>query len=98
MKVVTINGNGGSDPYDVMVHKFGCADVKKAITRGNFPHDYFVEETESKRDLWLNYNSDFIAEESGAWDIHFYACTAGLPDGGKYNITSEEENADNPPE
>lgn len=98
MKVVTINGSGGSDPYDVMVHRHGCADVKKALVRGGFQHDYFVEEVESKRELWLGYNSDFIAEGSGAWDIHFYQCTAGLPDGGKFNITSEEENADNPPE
>lgn len=91
MKIVTINGNGGKD-YDVSVHKADCADVKKAI-RG---HDHFFEETETKRDLWLDYNSDFIGENSGAWDIYFYPCTKGLPDGGKYNITSEEENADNP--
>lgn len=93
MKVVTINGAGQSDPHDVMVHRHGCADVKKALVRDGFPHDYFVEEVESKRALWLDYNADFIAENSGAWDIYFYPCTKGLPDGGKYNITSEEENA-----
>lgn len=86
MKVVTINGNGGTDPYDVMVHKAGCADIKKALKRDNFPHNSFEEEFESKRALWLDYNSDFLAEggEESAWPIHFYACTAGLPDGGHY--------------
>lgn len=90
MKVVTINGNGGTDPYDVMVHKHGCADIKKALKRDNFPHDYFVEEFESKRALWLDYNSDFLAEGSGAWPIHFYPCTNGLPDGGSYNTNTDD--------
>lgn len=86
MKVVTINGSGGTDPYDVMVHKFGCKDIKKAIMRDGFPHSYFVEEFESKRELYLDYNSDFINEggEDSAWPIHFYPCTNGLPDGGDY--------------
>lgn len=81
MKLVTINGNGNND-YDVAVHKAGCADVPKAI-KG---HDYFEEEFETKRDLWLDYNSDFIAEggEENAWPIHFHPCTKGLPDGGDY--------------
>lgn len=86
MKVVTINGSGGTDPYDVMVHKFGCRDIPKALRRDNFPHDHFVEEFESKRELYLDYNADFLEEggEDSAWAIHFYPCTAGLPDGGHY--------------
>ena len=79
MKVVTINGNGNND-HDVSVHRADCGDVTKAI-KG---HDFFVEEVESKRALWLDYNSDFLAEGSGAWPIHFFPCTAGLPDGGDY--------------
>lgn len=81
MKVVTINGNGQGD-YDVSVHRADCADVPKAI-RG---HDYFEEEFETKRDLWLDYNSDFIAEggEENAWPVHFFPCTHGMPDGGDY--------------
>jgi hypothetical protein len=81
MKVITINGNGGND-YDVAVHRADCKDVKKDI-RG---HDYFEEEFETKRDLWLDYNSDFLAEggEEAAWPIHFHACTAAMPDGGHY--------------
>jgi hypothetical protein len=85
MKLVTINGNGGND-YDVSVHRDGCADVPKAI-KG---HDFFREEHDSKRALWLDYNSDFLAEDSGAWPIHFYPCTKGLPDGGSYNTESDE--------
>lgn len=81
MKLVTINGNGNND-YDVSVHRADCADVAKSI-KG---HDYFREEFETKRDLWLDYNSDFLAEggEDAAWPIHFYPCTDGLPDGGHY--------------
>jgi hypothetical protein len=81
MKLVTINGNGNND-YDVSVHRADCADVAKA-TKG---HDWFNDEFDSKRDLWLDYNSDFLAEggEDAAWPIHFYPCTAGLPDGGHY--------------
>lgn len=81
MKVVTINGNGGND-YDVAVHRAGCRDVAKAV-RG---HDYFEEEFETKRDLWLDYNSDFLAEggEEAAWPIHFHPCADDMPDGGHY--------------
>lgn len=85
MKLVTINGNGNND-YDVSVHADGCKDVPKAI-RG---HAYFREEFDTKRDLWLDYNGDFLAEGSGAWDIHFYPCTKGLPDGGTYNTETDE--------
>lgn len=85
MKVVTINGNGGGD-WDVSIHKFGCRDIKREITKGGFRRDYFIEEIDSKREHWLEYNADFIAEggESSAWPMHFHPCTAGLPDGGEY--------------
>lgn len=81
MKVVTINGTFAGDK-DVSVHRADCKDVAKA-TRGR---DYFTEEYESKRALWLDYNADFLAEggESSAWPVHFLPCTAGLPDGGYY--------------
>lgn len=81
MKLITINGNGGND-YDVAVHAAGCADVPKAI-RG---HDYFEDDFETRRDLWLDYNADFLAEggEDAAWAIHFHPCCKSLPDGGHY--------------
>lgn len=80
MKLITINGNGQGD-YEVAVHKEGCQDVAKAI-KG---HDYFNDEFATKRELWLDYNADFLAEgEDSAWPIHFHPCTKGLPDGGHY--------------
>lgn len=84
MKLVTINGNGGND-YDVSVHAADCRDVPKSI-KG---HDYFCEEFNTKRALWLDYNADFLAE-GGAWPIHFYPCTGALPDGGSYNTATDE--------
>lgn len=85
MKVVTINGMSEGD-YDVAIHRFGCRDIKRAVNKGGHTRDYFVEEIESKRDHWLDYNADFIEEggESNAWPMHFYPCTDGLPDGGEY--------------
>jgi hypothetical protein len=81
MKLVTINGNGMND-YDVSVHRADCADVAKAI-KG---HDHFFEEFETKQDLYLDYNADFLAEgPDSAWPIHFYPCTKGLPDGEGYS-------------
>lgn len=85
MKLITINGNGRGD-YDVSVHSADCADVAKSI-KG---HDYFNDEFSSKRELWLDYNSDFLAEGSGAWPMHFYPCTHGLPDGGTFNTDSDD--------
>jgi hypothetical protein len=54
-------------------------------------HDHFYEEHESKRALWLDYNSDFLAASGGAWPIHFFPCTKDLPDGGKFNTDTDEE-------
>lgn len=85
MKLVTINGMYATD-HDVAVHRADCKDVAKA-TLGR---DYFTEEFDSKRELWLDYNADFLAEGSGAWFIHFHACTKGLPDGGNYNTETDE--------
>lgn len=81
MKLVTINGNGRSD-HDVAVHRADCRDVKKDI-RG---HDWFNDEFETKRELWLDYNADFLDEDGGAWPVYFHNCTKGLPDGGEYNL------------
>lgn len=91
MKIVTINTDG-TNGHDVTAHKFGCRDIKKDVNpRNSFPCAFFVEEVDSKRELWLDYNSDFLAEGSGAWRIHFMACTTGLPDGGKFNTDTDEE-------
>lgn len=81
MKLITINGNGQGD-YEVAVHRADCKDVKKD-TRG---HDFFEDDFETKRELWLDYNSDFLAEggEDSAWPIHFHNCTKELPAGGHF--------------
>jgi hypothetical protein len=81
MKLVIINGNGGND-YDVAAHRADCQDVAKA-TRG---HDFFVEEHDTKRAAWLDYNHDFLDAPGQAWPIHFHPCTKGLPDGGEFNL------------
>lgn len=85
MKVVTINGNG-HDEFDVAIHKVGCPAAKRDIVKDGFARDYFVEEIDTKRAHWLDYNNDFINEggEDSAWPMHFHPCTAGLPDGGDY--------------
>lgn len=85
MKVVTINGMYAGDD-DVAVHRADCKDVAKAI-RGR---DHFFEEFETKRELWLDYNGDFLEEGSGAWPIRFLPCTDGMPDGGSYNTETDE--------
>ena len=91
MQLATINTDGHNG-HDVTVHKAGCRDIKKdANPRNWFPLEVWVEEFESKRELWLNYNADFLAEGSGAWQIHFMACTAGLPDGGTFNTETDED-------
>lgn len=81
MELITINGTYSGD-YDVAVHRADCKDVAKA-SKGR---DSFEEEFDTKRELWLDYNADFIAEggEDSAWPIHFHNCTKGLPDGGHY--------------
>lgn len=88
MKLSTVNGSGPIEP-DVMVHLAGCRDIARTKKRqGPFWSGEWVEDFESKRDLWLDYNSDFI-EEGGvenAWEIYFYPCTKGLEDGGEYNL------------
>ena len=86
MKVVTINGFHATD-HGVSVHRADCKDVAKSV-RGR---DHFYEEFDTKRELWLDYNGDFLAEGSGAWEIYFYPCTSAMPDGGSYNTDTDEE-------
>lgn len=89
VKLITINGNGNGE-HDVSAHRADCQDVAKAI-KG---HEWFEDEVECKRALWLDYNSDFLAEGSGAWAIHFFPCTRGLPDGGRFNTNKDEEGSE----
>lgn len=84
MNLTLINGSGPDDA-DVMVHRAGCRDISK-YTRSFPRHDMFTEEHDSKRSAWLEYNADFLGEEGGAYELTFYPCTAGLEDGGEYNL------------
>lgn len=82
MSVTVVNGNGGNDPHDVMAHRAGCRDLAGLV----HDHESFTQEFGSKREVWLDYNEDFLDEGSDAWPIHFYPCTGALPDGGDYNL------------
>lgn len=80
-KVQLVNMTNGS----VTGHKAGCSDLKKLAQR----HDVLpVEETTSKLRTYLEYNADFIAENSGAHDIDWKACANHVPD-----VTPDDESA-----
>lgn len=82
MKLVVINGNGNGD-YEVSAHAANCKNLKAAsVGRDCTPAD-----SETRREVWLDYNGDLLAEGHGAWPIHFHPCTDELTDGGTYNTT-----------
>lgn len=73
-KVQLVNMTDGS----VCGHKAGCSDLKKLAVR----HDvHGVDEIATKHDAWLDYNADFLAEGSGAYDIDWKACANHIPAG-----------------
>lgn len=81
-KVQLVNMTDGS----VCGHKAGCSDLKKLAQR----HDVLpVEEIATKHDAWLDYNSDFLAEGSGAYDIDWKACANHVP-AGEADVVAEE--------
>jgi hypothetical protein len=78
MQVTVITDAYGS----VTAHKAGCRDV----ARETAPHkhaDHYTEEYASQRQVFLDYNADFIAEADGdeynCYEIRFLPCTEGLP-------------------
>jgi hypothetical protein len=67
--------------HGVVVHKAGCADIKKAIATAT---SHYLTDTESQKDAALDFWSDFIAEESmtetqAIEQTGFAPCTKGLP-------------------
>ena len=76
MRIVTINMADGS----VSAHKEGCRDIAR-VTRDIFAQANPADEYATKYEVWEEYNLDFLHEGSGAYDIHFLACTNGLPTG-----------------
>lgn len=66
-------------------HRAGCRDIARSITSdGMFGDDSpWTEEFTSKRDAFLAYNADFIAEadgdESNTYEIRWLPCADFLP-------------------
>lgn len=77
MKVTVINRKDGS----VSVHKAGCRDVARTMNQERPFAEEFSSEFESKFAVWYDYNGDFLAEGSGAYDLDFLPCTEDLPAG-----------------
>lgn len=80
MNITVINTDSGAT-----VHRTGCRDIARDLKRhglGPYPADHYVEEATTKREAWLDYNADFIAEggEENAWPFHWAPCTKDLPD------------------
>ena len=79
VNITIINMFDGS----VHAHKTGCPDIKRAVTNNGMASpmlhgDSFVlGEFDNARDVYLEYNADFIAEsgeEDGHYDIVFAPC------------------------
>jgi len=67
--------------HGVVVHKAGCADIKKAIATAT---NHYLTDSESQKDAALDFWADFIAEESmteaqAISQTGFAPCTKGLP-------------------
>jgi len=78
-------------------HKPGCRDIARAakadgIFGDQHPWTFAVA---SKRDAYLEYNSDFIAEtgeEEGHWEISWLPCTNHVPATAADASTTQKEN------
>lgn len=68
---------------EVHGHKAGCADLKRSKAYALHRDEQFTVEVETKREAWLDYNSDFIAEggEGNAYPIEWMACAKHVPEG-----------------
>lgn len=61
-------------------HRAGCADIKRSRKHADEPWTF---EVDSKRDAYLAYNADFIAEsgeEEGHWEINWLPCAHHVPE------------------
>lgn len=67
-----------NDEYSVHAHKTGCRDIARTLRKDPFNEDAGTGEYSTRREAFEDYNEDFLAEDSGAWDIKFHAC-CGLP-------------------
>jgi hypothetical protein len=64
-------------------HKAGCADLKRSKAYALHRDEQFEVEVTSKREAWLDYNADFIAEggEDNAYPVEWFACAKHVPEG-----------------
>jgi hypothetical protein len=75
--VTLANTNDGT----VHGHKAGCADLKRGAAYRNHKDEQFEIEVSTKREAWLDYNADFIAEggEENAWPVEWLPCADHVP-------------------
>lgn len=80
MKVTLINKSDGS----VRAHAAGCRDIKRE-SKHFLDTVLPAEEYDTKREVFLDYNQDFIDEadgdESNSYSIDFAPCCNSLPEG-----------------
>lgn len=65
----------------VSAHIAGCKDLDK-VGKGNHDEEAGTVTVTSKHDAWLEYNSDFLAEDpsgENAWDIDWKNCAKHVP-------------------
>lgn len=68
--------------HGVEGHKAGCRDIARTQAReGIFADTPWVLETETKHQVWVDYNIDFLSEGSGAWPIDWKPCADFVPQG-----------------
>lgn len=86
--VVTMNMRDGS----VQGHAAGCADLKRGIKKFAEPSQAeYAETVETKAQAWENYNADFLAEGSGAYEIDWLPCAKHVPAGDQDAILASYE-------
>lgn len=75
--VTLANTNDGT----VHGHAAGCADLKRGAAYKHHKDEQFTVEVETKRDAFLDYNADFIAEggEENAWPVEWLPCADHVP-------------------
>jgi hypothetical protein len=73
-----------TDSYgSVHGHKAGCADIAKQVKKQHMSleESTWTFDVDTKHEAWVNYNSDFLGEGSGAYDIEWKACANHIEQG-----------------
>ena len=74
MAIITIL-NSLKTSASVEAHREGCADIARKL-RARTHEESYTAEFETTREVWLDYNLDFLDEggPTSAWDIKFLPC------------------------